>query len=475
MVGVLLGVFFGVVLNTHAAVSPSVRNARPQKVVTPKRAAKKPQKKATSPVPPVLEAVVPEPTSETKSESPSFSLPEGITLDALVGHYESWSDFGYDSFQSSALINTSSQIRLTDSFQFKFAGWGGYFRETLARPDEAHSRADIREASLAFSKNGFDFEVGQLYLPWGKTDGVNPTDYLTGRDYRFISSEEIFKRRGAPGALLSFSPKAGTSPFRFDLVALGRYAQNELFVPASAVPAGITLNQTTPLNHEKEFAGKMSVTGEGWDFSLSGFKGKNHQPQFVFDGTEVKKEYLDRTAIGGDFSKAFSEWVFRLEAAYTNQEYLSEMRSEPNHVDAVVGLERGFGDRARLIVQFIYRYYDGWTDPEVTYSTASPQATQIGRSLATANALLLNYQNESNPGATLTYQFTSANDAWKLDLTGIGYFLNQDFLLRPLVGYKLSDHFRIQIGAEIYGGPEDRPLGALSTNSSIFSELRAFF
>lgn len=412
------------------------------------------------------------------NESLHASLPEGITLGANLSHHEGWEDFGANSLQESILFNTASQLSLGSGFDLKFSGAGGAFLYTPS-DDQKSYLGNVREASLNFSQSGVDLSVGQLFIPWGKTDGINPTDYFSAKDYRFLSSEDLFRKRGFVGSSFGWTPDNGVSPVRFDFVYVHQYAQTAFNLSSDLIPAQTTIDSQKVTNQEKEWATKVSYTGSGWDFSLSTFSGKNHffqfKPTLTSSGILLQKKYYNRQSFGFDFSKSFSDFVLRMEGAYSLEKGESEMLTQPNHFDGVLGIERGFGDRVRLIAQILFTKYESWSDPKSTYIGVSATDTTLGRSVAFANATLLNYQNEMNTGATLNLQFNSVDELWKMELNGLYYFENKNALFKPLIAYKISDLMKIQLGAEIYSGESTEPLGSLRSQSNLFSELKAFF
>jgi hypothetical protein len=58
----------------------------------------------------------------------------------------------------------------------------------------------------------------------------------------------------------------------------------------------------------------------------------------------------------------------------------------------------------------------------------------------------------------------------------VGYFANgKDYLFRPQVTYRPQDDLRLAAGADLYGGDDSRPLGALKARSAAFFEAKYSF
>ncbi|RYZ67305.1 MAG: hypothetical protein EOP09_11265, partial [Proteobacteria bacterium] len=211
-------------------------------------------------------------------------IPAWAKLTGVVGHAQSANRPTRDSFQSHALLEWELKPELQKSLELHSAGWGGGFTKTPSKP-VSHLRAEVREATLAYSVPSFEIEVGQLFLPWGKADGVNPTDYLTAKDYTLYTPDDLRRKKGAPGAHLKWSPNGGDSPFSVDAVWIAKNAQSSLFLPSDRVPPGLTLSNEQSGNSGGEGALRASYQGDGWDASLSGFRGYNHFPQYVLSGS----------------------------------------------------------------------------------------------------------------------------------------------------------------------------------------------
>ena len=214
---------------------------------------------------------------------------------------------------------------------------------------------EIREAYINFNKDDVQLKIGALMLPWGKSDGINPTDYLTAKNFTILNSDDEMRRRSAWGSEFQFIPNAGTSPWNFTVIALPVTARTALLLPKDMIPAGVAIAKVNPQSftlNNTEYAGKISYNGEGWDGSLSIFSGLEHLPSFVEISRQLNAlgavelvfapTFAKVKKIGGDFSISSSNYVFRLENAYTKTEN-SEGRFPailPDHYDAVVGAER---------------------------------------------------------------------------------------------------------------------------------------
>ncbi len=364
------------------------------------------------------------------------------------------------------------------------------FLRSLTEPNQSSFSARLREGYYSFQNSSLELRVGQQILPWGKSDGVNPTDYFTAKDYTLMNPDEEVKRVGAPSVLFSFTPREGNSPFNFTGIFQATYPQTKLIIPELAtkgIPAGISFQKypNFPGYFEQnsiEFGGKFAYLGSDLDLSISAFRGMNHFAQYVyhFNTNSISPQNIQQTVVGGDLSFTAGNSVVRAESAYFIPDQGPENTElyglvQPSHWDSIVGIEKTFFENFHTQVQFLYRYFVGYLNPNL-YSTPNPVITQLQQGIARSNALLLNFQRQSNPGGTFRVGYSSEESDWSADLFLIGYFAQgQDYLLRPQVTYKPYEGIRLIAGADLYGGDESRPLGALKLNSSIFFEGRYLF
>lgn len=410
---------------------------------------------------------------------------DGVSGKGTLAQYQrafSETDNG-ESLQSSANLLLSLTPKLPGIFSLKGEALGSVYADSLEKDREFSARADVKELWLGLDAAGLELKVGQLLVPWGKTDGVNPTDYLTGRDYTLLSRVEEFRRIGAPGLLAAYTPNAGSSPFQITAVFNAAYAQNRLLIPRTAIPNGLVVDtdpESPDLARENfEMAAKLAYLGASWDASLSAYQGRNHFGQFVYDGNRVETVFVRQRAWGGDFSVTLEDFVLRLETAYFwmrdgGMGAGDQALTQPNHWDAALGVERPLGDRFRLLVQALYRYYPNLPNSQ-EYTEVNPVSTAIRRGVAKANALLVNYQDRSRLGGTLLLSYTSPEGDWESRLNLVGNFVGGDYRLSPEVSYRVFENARVFAGAEYYGGPQDRPLGALQDFRAVYLEGQYIF
>jgi len=341
-------------------------------------------------------------------------------------------------------------------------------------------RLGLREAYVSLRKHGWLLRMGQQIIPWGSSDVVNPTDFLTARDYTFFVTDIEKTRIGALSVLASHA----WSRVEATVVATPIHPTSVLLVPASALPTGVTLAAAAPVETSvmnTEIAGKLKVSGRSWDAAVIGFRGFNHTPEYEvvsadMTGATLRQTHHPIVAGGIDGSASLGKVVVRFEAAYvsTPNPRGEDPAIQPSYVFGVLGVERPLGERLRVQAQAIVRAYPYWIAPEMVMGT-DPARTAALRGVAAANALLLDYQDQVRPAATLRVAYHTEEDRFEAEIFAATNFIGADYLVRPLLGWRPSDEVMVQLGLEAYEGPLSRPLGALHSFSGVFSQLTLTF
>ncbi|HET9446221.1 MAG TPA: hypothetical protein VFO35_08190, partial [Steroidobacteraceae bacterium] len=127
----------------------------------------------------------------------------------------------------------------------------------------APTRASVLEAYATVRFLKADLRVGKQVVPWGRADGINPTDNLTPRDYTLLLPFEDDQRFGTTGAKL-------------DLFISPEHTLT-LFASPAFEPAKVPLPHVAGRIHRREPAHTLANThggvrlnnvGEGLDWSL---------------------------------------------------------------------------------------------------------------------------------------------------------------------------------------------------------------
>lgn len=347
-------------------------------------------------------------------------------------------------------------------------------------------QGQLREGYLGFLSDGLELRAGRQIIPWGKSDGVNPTDYLTAKDYTFLNPDDETRRTGAETLLLSWTPRNGNSPFNFNFIFQPSYPQNRLLIPSTAIPAGLPIpvqvNASAPAEFSSEFqqvAIKAAYLGAHFDVSLSAFRGWSATPQYMLEESAIVPKSVRESAVGADASFSSGASTFRIESALHMPEGGMPGDTlfgvlQPWRWTTVAGIERPFGESFRGQLQFVFQNSLQSLSAE-SYTDSSLVSTAIQREIGKTNALLLDFQRANQFGATFRLAYAPEASRWNMEAVSLVYFPGGDYYLRPLVGYRPMENVKLSVGADLYGGPADLRLGALRSYSTAFAEAKYVF
>ncbi len=382
--------------------------------------------------------------------------------------------------QVSGSIWLESDPRLSEDSRAHFTLTGDHFQAST--PGNSGLRWSLREAFVDYNHSGWSFRAGRMIIPWGKSDAINPTDFLTAKDSTFFNPDEEVKRIGALSVSLAWTPSSGNSPWTFHYILTPVFPQSTLLLAPEQIPGSIRLSSTDALparnlgNAENAF--KVAYSGVGWDASLSFFHGWNHLPAFQINSAvlspavslEVSRFFQRYRVLGADGSTSWGSWIFRWETAYVWTENNDGQNPllQPTHWDTVVGLERPLLSSFRVQMQVLTRYFPRFLSPQLL---SSP----VDRQVALVNALIQNYQDPTRVSGTLRLSYSDEGEALGGEIFILGNFIGGGYLLRPQLNYAWTGDLKVSLGLDFYGGPEDRPLGVLAPYNSIFSEVKYVF
>ena len=346
----------------------------------------------------------------------------------------------------------------------------------------------LREGFVDYSKSGFEIRAGQMIIPWGKSDVIQPTDFLSAKDYTFFNPDDEVRRLGAVSVWTSWTPNEGNSPFTFTFVGTPIFPQTRLLLAPGQVPSTVTVGSTqapaaTLTNAETAF--KMAYSGQDWDASFLVFRGWNHMPDFQVTSITgslpnvaigVAQNFHPYRALGMDGSVTFGKWILRSEGAYvwTENDDGQNPLIQPSHLDWVMGLERPLGDHFRVQGQFFARYFPRYLAPS-QISDSNPLLAFVYQEVARTNALIQNYQEAFRPSGTLRIAYSHDQTGVEAEIFTMVNFVGWDYVVRPKASYLWTDSLKISLGMDYYGGPLDRPFGALTGYNALFSEMKYSF
>jgi hypothetical protein len=393
----------------------------------------------------------------------------------------------------------------TDLRQFAIGGWLGadpkvsthisshfmftgdhLFHSTIITSDGTVSDGTnifkVREANVQYRNEGWDVRAGQLIIPWGVSDGFNPTDFLSASDSRVFTPIGEEKRVSHLSGAVTYTPNGGESNLSVTAVVTAIFPRSNLLIAPTSIPSFVKIagEHYSSKMQNPEIAGRISYLGSGWDLDLIGFLGYDHNPYFREDSRSfdffgphlvVSPTYDQISSVGSNFTMTKGAWIFRTEAGYSVPYGLPDLLplDDTEHVDGVIGLERPVGESFRVQLQGITTYFP--------FYRVYQDADSVSQQLRTANGIIHGMTERTRLGSSFRLSFENADlTAFTAEIAAVAYFgTNFEYFLRPLIGYKFTQGLKFSLGLEDAGGPVSSPLGSLKSFNSVFADLRCIF
>jgi hypothetical protein len=340
----------------------------------------------------------------------------------------------------------------------------------LIAPDSRFRRgyradAQLLEGYLAFNFGTLEVRLGKQNVAWGRTDGINPTDNLTPRNYQILLPNDEDQRFGTWSARAVGALPGGMT---LTLFLSPDFTPHKVPVPAG----GHAIDLQKPAHRlSNAMAGiKLDRSSDGLDWSISYFHGPSLLPTARSFGSTIRLGYDRTDVLGFDIARNFGKFGFRSELAYTFG--VKSRSADPNASKGrlywVAGFDRTFGDNLNVNVQGLLRWMPGRVDP-------AGVADSSARGASLLNSAIYGQERGISPGMTFRVSNLWRHDTLRAELFGIVNAPRGDFYLRPLASYDVSDKLRISAGANIFAGPSATQYGAQKKNAGAILEVRRGF
>ncbi|HUO57295.1 MAG TPA: hypothetical protein VMV05_03865 [bacterium] len=331
---------------------------------------------------------------------------------------------------------------------------------------------NLVEGYLAFHLGSLDARVGKISVPWGRADGVNPTDNLTPHDYTLQLPFDEDLRVGLAALKLDYylDEELDVTLFTTPFFEPSRF-------PLPGAGGGVSYRVTTPdqtLQNE-EVGVKLNKTGGDWDWSVSYFHGFRSLPDLGLasegaGATVVGVSYSPMDVFGADFAHNLGPFAIRGEAAYTRPEKApaGDLNRLQPFVMAVFGLDRSFDQELNVNLQIIGRFA---TDFAGLPSTPDGFRNQVNE----LNRIVNNQQDANSYEISFRVGDKWMNEALGAEVFGVVDLTRNDSYIRPSVNYAFNDQWTGWVGWDIYRGDANTPFGLLEPTQGFFSEVRYAF
>jgi len=327
----------------------------------------------------------------------------------------------------------------------------------------------LREAYLALRLGSVDVWIGKQIIVWGRADRINPTDNLTPRDFTLLVPDEDDQRFGTPAVRATYFLGS------LSLTGIWLLGAEPDVVPIRRPPPPLSLGERSPGGALGQGAVRIDQTGKGIEWSLSYFDGFDRVPDLGIgrvggSGVGLFLRPHRIRVLGGDLATTVGRYGLRAEAAYT---FTEDSRGDDPHIKnpfffMVAGGDRTFFEHLNVNLQYILRVVSRYRSP---FSIQDP----LTRAVAIEGALLTNQLDRVQHSVSVRLSDRWLNETLQAELAGIVTVHRVGFVLRPRVTYALSDHWRVAVGGDLFGGDPLAFLGNLRKNSTAFVEFRWSF
>ncbi len=337
------------------------------------------------------------------------------------------------------------------------------------------STLTLREAYVNLLLGKVDLRIGKQISPWGRADGLNPTDNLTPSDYFVRSPDHDDMRLGNFRIRAQYNP-AEWLKLEADLVPW--YTPSQYRFDQVEMPAFVTIN--SPLHpgflwDKTSVAGKIDLIFSGIEGSVSWFKGFDPLPVLkpgalpVPPFTDFKLEILQapfmQQTIGADFATVILGTGVRGEFAWKIPEQGDSIDPFIPNAEAqwVMSVDRELGP-VRIIAGYMGKYVKDFipADPPQAFDPAMIADPQVWPYLGPVLAGQIGYYNrilndqthEWNHSVLLRPSVTMFHENLDLEITGLYNFTTGEYLVYPKATYHLTDGLIATGGYQYYHGDD---------------------
>ena len=327
-------------------------------------------------------------------------------------------------------------------------------------------RGELREGFVTVTSGPLEVRAGRQIIAWGRADGINPTDNLTGQDLTLLAPDDSDRRLGATSVRLSYYLRDVSAT----VIWIPEYRSHRVPLPGVAGELSPSTSTWTP----EQVALRVEQTGRAVDWSVSAYSGFDLSPDLGVDLAGAAPRLTLKAhrirVLGGDAAGNAGNYGLRAEAAYvrTDDGRGLDPFVKNSFIAVVAGGDRSFREHLNVNLQYLFRYV---TD----FARADPPASPIARFVAGQQAIFSNQAHRTQHGASARVSYRWLHDTLEAELAGSGFATPKGIALRPKVTYAVSDRMKLLAGAEIYRGESSSVFGMLRANSGGYVEARWSF
>jgi hypothetical protein len=402
------------------------------------------------------------PAAET---SPGVFEKLGMTGSVRAGYWSSTRDMDAEDNLGAGMIWLKSAKPLSSHVSFLAEGW-----VALRGPvGDSDMKGELREAFVDLRFGKLDIRAGRQIFAWGRADGVNPTDNLTGEDLTLLAPDDDDRRLGTTAVRASYY----LGDVSVSAAWLPEFRGHRFPLPAP--PPGVDFVREVDEWPGDQWAVRVEQTGRAVDWSASYFDGRDLLPDLGPDRTltdrdapHVRLSHHRVRAAGADMAANVGRFALRAEAAYVHTEDSAgtDPFTKNPFVFLVVGGDRTFREYLNVNVQYLYRYILDFRTP--------PAEGMLGM-VGSTQAILNSQTRRVQHGTSFRVAHKWLRETLEAECAAAAFFGPRGVDLRPKISYAVTDHWKVLVGAEIYRGEESSVFGLLRPNTAAYLEARWSF
>lgn len=403
-------------------------------------------------------------TPDTQPDaSPGWSE-GGVTGSVRASYWSSTRNLDDEAPLGAGMLWLKTSHRISGRLSFLGEGW-----LALRGPlNDSDGDGELREAYFDLRLGHLDIRAGRQIIAWGRADGINPTDVLSGQNFALLAPDDADRRLGTASVRASYY----LGDVSITGVWLPEFRGHEFALPAP--PSGVTMVQDDRRWPGTQWAMRAEQTGRAVDWSISYFSGKDMAPDLgIVDGNDAPAIRLSHHPVqvfGADMAANVGRFGVRAEGAYvqtTDAQGRDPFTKNP-YVFIVGGADRTFGGLLNLNVQYLFRYVR--KAPPVL--SAEPDFVSV---VAAQQAIVNSQVHGAQHGASFRIAYRWLHDTLEAECAAAGYAGPSGSTLRPKVVYAVTDHWKALAGAEIFRGETASAFGLLRRNTTGYLEVRWSF
>jgi hypothetical protein len=384
----------------------------------------------------------------------------GVTGSLRAGYWSSTRNLDDERHLGAGMLWLKTSRRLSSRVSFLAEGW-----TSLRGPiEDGNATGELREAFVDLRFGKLDVRAGRQIIAWGRADGLNPTDNLSGQDLTLLVPDDADRRLGTTA--LRASDYVGD--VSLSGVWLPEFRGHEFALPAP--PPGVAFVRDGARWPGDQWALRAEQTGRAVDWSVSYFSGQDMAPDLGVDVAGILLSHHRVRVVGADMTANLGRFGLRAEGAYVYTEDSGgrDPFTKNPFLFLVAGVDRTFGGTMNLNVQYLFRHV--LDDPAVP---ADPG--DFAAAVATQQAVLNSQTRRAQHGASFRLADKWRHETLEAEIAAAAYVGPSGAALRPKLVYAVTDSWKVLAGAEVLRGEASSVFGLLSGNSTGYAELRWSF